>query len=84
MAPTATTSVAEEQSHSAIETPDGATPEPTTSAIAPEPTPQETVGLDRILLLLGVGAGTLGFGTMVFVAMMVVLILIYLRARAQF
>jgi hypothetical protein len=84
MVPTATTSIAEEQSPSGIETPDAATPEATSPAITSEPTPEETVGLDRILLLLGVGAGTLGFGTLAFLAMVALLIMIYLRARAQF
>lgn len=49
------------------------------------PAPREqSVGLDRLLLLLGVGAGTVGFGTIAFVAMLVLLIAIYLRARTQF
>jgi hypothetical protein len=45
---------------------------------------QETVGLDRLLLVLGVGAGTLGFGALAFVAITALLIVIYVRARAQF
>jgi hypothetical protein len=61
-----------------------ATPEPANTVMPPETEPQETVGLDRILLLLGVGAGTLGFGALAFVATLVLLIVIYLRARAQF
>ncbi|MGB3906712.1 MAG: hypothetical protein WBB22_17540, partial [Anaerolineae bacterium] len=46
--------------------------------------PQEGVGLSRILLLLGVGAGTLGFGGLVFIGILVLLMVIYLRARTQF
>jgi hypothetical protein len=84
MAPTATTSIVEEQSPGGMETPDARSPETTNSPTTPETTPQEAVGLDRILLLLGVGAGTLGFGTLVFVGMVALLILIYFRARAQF
>lgn len=49
-----------------------------------EPPPQERVGLNRILLLLSVGAGTLGFGGLVFVAILILLIGVYLRARRQF
>ncbi len=45
---------------------------------------EETVGLSRILLLLGVSAGTVGFGAIVFVAIVVMLIAIYLQARSQF
>jgi len=58
--------------------------EPTVPVEAPETPPQESVGLERILLLLGVGAGTLGFGTFAFVGMILVLIVVYLRARTQF
>jgi hypothetical protein len=60
------------------------TAEPMDTAAPPETDPQETVGPDRILLLLGVGAGTLGFGALAFVGTVVLLIVIYLRARAQF
>ncbi len=49
-----------------------------------EPPPQESVGLNRILLLLSVGAGTLGFGGLVFVAILILLMGVYLRARGQF
>lgn len=49
-----------------------------------EPPSQERVGLNRILLLLSVGAGTLGFGGLVFVAILILLIGVYLRARRQF
>jgi len=53
--------------------------------VAPaESSPQEGVGFSRILLLLGVGAGTLGFGGLVFVAILILLIGVYLRARGQF
>jgi hypothetical protein len=58
--------------------------EPTDTVAPPETEPQEAVGLDRILLLLGVGAGTLGFGALAFVGTVVLLVVIYLRARAQF
>jgi hypothetical protein len=83
-APTATASLAEEQSPGVMETPAAPSPEAVNSPTTPETTPDETVGLDRILLLLGVGAGTLGFGTLVFVGMVALLVLIYFRARAQF
>jgi hypothetical protein len=53
--------------------------------VAPaEPSPPEGVGFSRILLLLGVGAGTLGFGGLVFVAILILLMGVYLRARRQF
>ena len=58
--------------------------QPTIQASASEEEPDDTVGLDRILLLLGVGAGTLGFGTVAFVATVILLLAIYFRARAQF
>ena len=58
--------------------------QPTIPATASEEAPDETVGLDRILLLLGVGAGTLGFGTVAFAATVILLLAIYFRARAQF
>jgi hypothetical protein len=83
-APTATAFVAEEQSPGVTETPAALSPETVNSPTPPETTPYEAVGLDRILLLVGVGAGTLGFGTLVFVGMVALLVLIYLRARAHF
>jgi hypothetical protein len=66
------------------ETHHSATAEPANTVMPPDAEPQETVGLDRILLLLGVGAGTLGFGALAFVATVVLLLVVYLRARAQF
>jgi len=66
------------------QSPGGATPE---EAVAmPEPTTPrgEPVGLRRILLLLGVGAGTVGFGAIAFVVMLVFLTVIYFRARTHF
>jgi hypothetical protein len=50
----------------------------------PAPTREESVGLQRILLLLGVGAGTVGFGAVAFVIMLVLLMVIYIRARTHF
>lgn len=85
MAPTATpTTDTRDASTDESETRHSATDEPTDTVAPPQTEPQETVGLDRILLLLGVGAGTLGFGALAFVATVVLLIVIYLRARAQF
>ena len=85
MAPTATPTIMAEDASDAGEPIDIAASEVTSPETAPSgPAPQDTVGLDRILLLLGVGAGTLGFGTMVFVAMLMLLVMIYIRARAQF
>lgn len=85
VAQTATPTLAPEDSGEVAEPSDLAAAEVTsTETTLSEPAPQETVGLDKILLLLGVGAGTLGFGTIVFVAMLVLLLMIYLRARAQF
>jgi len=49
-----------------------------------EPPPQERVGLNSILLLLSVGAGTLGFGGLVFAAILILLMGVYLRARGHF
>ena len=63
---------------------DAAIAQPTIPTTASEEAPDETVGLDGILLLLGVGAGTLGFGTVAFAATVILLLAIYLRARAQF
>ncbi len=63
---------------------DAAIAQPTVQASASEEEPDDTVGLDRILLLLGVGAGTIGFGTVAFVATVILLLAIYFRARAQF
>lgn len=48
------------------------------------PIGDESVGLQRILLLLGVGAGTVGFGAVAFVIMLVFLMVIYFRARTHF
>ena len=50
----------------------------------PATTREESVGLQRILLLLGVGAGTVGFGAIAFVVMLVFLMVIYFRARTHF
>jgi hypothetical protein len=50
----------------------------------PSATPEESVGLQRILLLLAVGAGTLGFGVIAFVIMLVLLVVIYFRVRTHF
>jgi hypothetical protein len=65
---------------------DAVTPivEPNAPPLASEAPPEEAVGLDRILLLLGVGAGTVGFGTIAFLGMLLLLIAIYLRARTEF
>jgi hypothetical protein len=53
--------------------------------VAPaEASPPEGVGFSRILLLLSVGAGTLGFGGLVFVAILLLLTGVYLRARGHF
>jgi hypothetical protein len=85
MAHTATPTITVEHDGEVAEPGDVAAAEVTSPETASSaPAPPETVGLDRILLLLGVGAGTLGFGTMVFVAMLVLLVTIYIRARAQF
>jgi hypothetical protein len=54
-----------------------ATPTPSTMR-------EEPVGLQRILLLLAVGAGTLGFGAIAFVIMLVLLVVIYFRVRTHF
>jgi hypothetical protein len=45
---------------------------------------EQSIGLQRILLLLGVGAGTFGFGAIAFVIMLVLLMGIYFRARSRF
>jgi hypothetical protein len=58
--------------------------QPTATAGMLESERGESVGLDQVLLLLGVGAGTLGFGTFAFVAMLIILIVVFLRARSQF
>ncbi|HUS69928.1 MAG TPA: hypothetical protein VM075_04030 [Anaerolineae bacterium] len=50
----------------------------------PSTTGEESVGLQRILLLLGVGAGTVGFGAIAFVIMLMLLMVIYFRARTHF
>lgn len=50
----------------------------------PAATREGSVGLQRILLLLGVGAGTVGFGAIAFVVMLVLLMVIYFRARTHF
>jgi hypothetical protein len=78
MAPTATPTVASVEETNVAEPSDAAIVDAT------DPPPQEAVGADRILLLLGVGAGTLGFGTLAFVAIAVLLVVVYVRARAQF
>jgi hypothetical protein len=51
---------------------------------SPTMTREHSVGLQRILLLLGVGAGTVGFGAIAFVVMLVFLTVIYFRARTHF
>jgi len=82
MATTPTTVLPHEEM--TAQSPGGATPE---EAVAmPEPTTPrgEPVGLRRILLLLGVGAGTVGFGAIAFVVMLVFLTVIYFRARTHF
>ncbi len=85
MARTATPSIASEEETDVAEPGDVAGVEATnTATVLSDPAHQETVGMDRILLLLGVGAGTLGFGTLAFIAITVLLVLIYVRARAQF
>jgi len=82
MAPTPTTALPDEeltaqlQRSGSSEYPPG-TPPPAT-------TREESVGLQRILLLLGVGAGTVGFGAIAFVVMLVFLMVIYFRARTHF
>jgi hypothetical protein len=48
------------------------------------PSPREGVTLDRILLLIGVSAGTLGFGGLAFIGIILLLIIVYLRARVLF
>jgi hypothetical protein len=58
-------------------------PPPEEAALA-EPSPSQGVTLDRILLLIGVSAGTLGFGGLAFIAIIVILIAVYLRARVLF
>jgi len=85
MAPAATPTAGTGEQDNAAESGEVATAQPTNPATASsDPTQQEMVGLDRLLLLLGVGAGTLGFGTLAFVAIAVLLVAIYVRARAQF
>ena len=84
MLSTATPAVAQEQTAAEPEPQNAAIAQPTMPATASEEAPDETVGLDRILLLLGVGAGTLGFGTVAFAATVILLLAIYFRARAQF
>jgi hypothetical protein len=85
MAPAATPTAATGEQSNAAESGEVAAAQPTDPATASsEPPIQESVGLDRLLLLLGVGAGTLGFGTLAFVAIAVMLVAIYIRARAQF
>ena len=84
MLSTATPAVAQEQTAVEPEPQNAAIAQPTMPATASEEAPDETVGLDRILLLLGVGAGTLGFGTVAFAATVILLLAIYFRARAQF
>lgn len=56
----------------------------TTNPAEHETASQEGVGLSRIMLLLGVSVGTIGFGGLVFFAILVLLIVVYLRAREQF
>lgn len=64
-----------------LETPER---QPAGDVQAPRGPQEEHVILDQVLLLLGVGAGTVGFGTFAFVGMILVLIVVYLRARTQF
>jgi hypothetical protein len=85
MAPAATPTIASGEETDVTEPGEVAVAEVTNPITASsDPAYQETVGLDRLLLLLGVGAGTLGFGAVAFVAITALLIVIYVRARAQF
>jgi hypothetical protein len=85
MAGTATPALASEEETNTSEPGEVAAVEATATETTPSgATAEESVGLDRILLLLGVGAGTLGFGTLAFVAITVLLLVIYVRARTQF
>ena len=82
MVPTATPADLHEQP--ADDPSDEAVSQPTVPITTPEAPPEESVGLQRILLLLGVGAGTVGFGAIAFVVMLVFLMAIYFRARTHF
>jgi hypothetical protein len=82
MVPTATPADLHEQP--ADDSSDKGVSQPTVPITTPEAPPEQSVGLQRILLLLGVGAGTVGFGVIAFVVMLVFLMLIYFRARTHF
>jgi hypothetical protein len=84
MLSTATATLAPEQTAAGSDPEEDSIAQSTVPAPAPAAPPDDPVGLDRILLLLGVGAGTLGFGTVAFVATVTLLLVIYFRARAQF
>ncbi len=58
--------------------------EHSTAEPPPPATPEESVGLQRILLLFAVGAGTVGFGALGFVIMLALLVVIYFRVRTHF
>jgi hypothetical protein len=82
MVPTATPADLHEQP--ADDHSDEAVSQPTVPITTPEAPPEQSVGLQRVLLLLGVGAGTVGFGAIAFVVMLVFLMVIYFRARTHF
>jgi hypothetical protein len=65
----------------AVEEPVAPPPE---EAAPAEPSASQGVTLDRILLLIGVSVGTLGFGGLAFIAIILILIAVYLRARVWF
>ncbi|MGB9299679.1 MAG: hypothetical protein WCD51_03700, partial [Anaerolineae bacterium] len=82
MAPTPTTALPDEEPTTQLQ--GSGNPEYPPATPPPATTREESVGLQRILLLLGVGAGTVGFGAIAFVVMLVFLMVIYFRARTHF
>jgi hypothetical protein len=82
MAPTPTTALPDEEPTAQLQ--GSGNPEYPLATPPPATTREESVGLQRILLLLGVGAGTVGFGAIAFVVMLVFLMVIYFRARTHF
>jgi len=82
MVATPTTTLPDEQPPAQLQ--GSGNPEYPLATPPPATTREESVGLQRILLLLGVGAGTVGFGAIAFVVMLVFLMVIYFRARTHF